>query len=104
MVTEVTVTLGVGFTVTLDIAVPVHAPVVPVTVYEVVTIGVAVALPPPVEVAPAVQVYELAPPAVNAAVCPAQMAGEFTVTVKAGTTETEATAVLLHPKAVPVTV
>lgn len=66
--------------------------------------GVAVAVLPPPDVAPALHVYVVAPPAVNVAVAPAQIVGEVTVTVGNGFTVTNATAVLLQPADVPVTV
>ena len=46
----------------------------------------------------------MAPAAVNVAVLPEQMVGEFTVTFGNGVTVTVATAVLLQPLIVPVTV
>ena len=59
----------------------------------------------PVDVAPALQVYVVAPPAVNVVATPAQIVGELTVTTKAAETVTVATAVLVQPAAeVPVTV
>ena len=62
--------------------------------------GVVAGLP----LKPPVQVYVVAPFAVNVAVCPEHIPGEFTVTVGSGVTVTVATAVLLQPLAVPVTV
>ena len=53
---------------------------------------------------PPVQVYVVAPLAVSVAVFPVQIPGEFTVTFGVGVTVTVATAVLLQPLAVPVTV
>jgi len=53
---ELTVIVGLGFTVTVDTAVPVHPAVVPVTVYVVVAEGEAVAVFAPVDVAPALHV------------------------------------------------
>lgn len=99
------VTVGKGVTVTVDTAVPVHPAVVPVTVYVVVVTGEAVAVLTPVDVAPALHVYVVAPPAVNVAATPAQIVGEFTVTTGAGDTVTVDTAVDVQPAAdVPVTV
>lgn len=46
----------------------------------------------------------LAPFAVNVAVCPEHIPGEFTVTFGSAVTVTVATAVLLQPLLVPVTV
>ena len=99
-----TVVTGKGLTVTVATAVPVQVPVVPVTVYEVVVAGVASAVLTPVEVAPAVHVYEVAPAATKLAVAPAQMVGEFTVGTIAAPTVTVATAEEVQPKEVPVTV
>ena len=56
MVTEFTVTTGKGVTVTVATAVAVQPANVPVTVYEVVVPGVALAVLTPVETAPALQV------------------------------------------------
>jgi hypothetical protein len=78
--------------------------VVPVTVYVVVITGEAVAVFTPVDVAPALHVYVVAPPAVSVAVAPEQIVGEFTVTVGIAFTVTVEIAVLLHPADVPVTV
>lgn len=46
------VTFGTGFTVTVEVAVPVLHPLVPVTVYVVVVDGLAVTLEPVVELSP----------------------------------------------------
>ena len=62
--------------------------------------GVVAGLP----LKPPVQVYVIAPFAVNVAVLPEHIAGELTVTPGKAVTVTVATAVLLHPLAVPVTV
>jgi hypothetical protein len=104
IVGELTVVTGNGLTVTVAIAVPVQPAVVPVTVYVVVTAGVASAVLIPEEVAPADHVYVAAPPADKLAVCPAQMVGELTVMDIAAATVTVATAEEVHPKEVPVTV
>jgi hypothetical protein len=66
--------------------------------------GTAVAVPTPVEDAPPLQVYVLAPPAVRLAVAPVQMVGELTVVTGSGFTVTVATAVPVQEASVPVTV
>jgi hypothetical protein len=43
----------VGFTVTTTVDIPVHVPFVPVTVYDVVTVGLAVTVAPTVALKPA---------------------------------------------------
>ena len=97
-----TVTTGLGFTVTVDIAVPVHPFVVPVTVYVVVVFSAGVVTGLPLN--PPVQIYVVAPFAVSAAVWPLQIAGLFTLTIGLGVTVTVATAVPVQPLVVPVTV
>jgi hypothetical protein len=52
IVGELTVTVGVGFTVTTAVAAAVHDPVVPTTVYVVVTVGLAVTFAPVVALKP----------------------------------------------------
>ena len=91
------------FTVTVDTAVPVQAPVVPVTVYVVVVVNACV-VGFDVDAKPLVQVYDVAPLALKLAVSPSQIAGEFTFTTKFGFTDTVATAVPVQPLVVPVTV
>jgi len=54
----VTVTVGVGFTVTTTVAASEQLPVVPVTVYDVVTVGLAVTLAPTVALNPVAGVHE----------------------------------------------
>ena len=66
--------------------------------------GVASAVLVPVAVAPAVQEYVVPPVATRLAVCPAQIVGEFTVTLAVPPIVTVETAVPLHPPVVPVTV
>ena len=66
--------------------------------------GVAVALPPPVDVAPAVHVYVVAPVAVRLAVCPEQIVSELTNITGKGLTVTVDTAVFVQVLEVPVTV
>ena len=53
---------------------------------------------------PPVQVYVVPPLAVNVAVWPEQIVGEFTVIFNPDDTDTVATAVFVQPLAVPVTV
>lgn len=53
IVAEFTVSVGIGFTVTAVVNVPTHPPVVvPLSVYVVVTVGLAVTLAPLVELNP----------------------------------------------------
>ena len=104
IVAELTVVTGEEFTVTFATAVLEHPLVVPVTVYEEVPAGETSAVVSPVDVAPALHVYEVAPPAVKVVVCPEQMVGELTVTIGMVFTVTVDAAVEEHPIVVPVTV
>jgi hypothetical protein len=100
---EFTDTLGNGFTVTVTDAVPVHDPVVPVTVYVVLVFNVGVVTEAP-DPKPADQLYVVAPLAVRFAVLPAHIAaGGVDNTVGLGLTVIVAVAVLEHPLVVPVT-
>ena len=67
-------------------------------------VGDAVAVLTPVDVAPALQVYVVAPVAVKVAVSPTQIVGELTVTTGRRFTVTVATAVPIQPSVIPVTV
>ena len=97
------VTEGIGFTVTVTVAVPVHPAVVPVTVYVVVVPGETemLAVLPPV-----LHEYVVAPVAVRVEDDPAQIvAGEAVApTTGLGFTVTVTVAVPVQPKLVPVTV
>ena len=106
IVGEFTVTTGFGLTVTVDVVVPVHPDNVPVIVYTVVAVGVAVTLAPVVEESPVAgdQAYVVAPEAVSAAEAPAQIVGEFTVMTGFDETVTVEVAVPAQPEVVPVTV
>ncbi len=53
---------------------------------------------------PLLQVYVVAPFAINVAVKPVQIVEELTVTVGIGVTDTLETAVFVHPLVVPITV
>ena len=99
---DVTFTVGDGLTVTVATAVAVH-PVVPVTVYVVVVVNTGVVT---LAVLPifGLQLYVVAPSAIKVAVVPEQILGEFTVTTGGAVTVTVATADLVQPFAVPVTV
>lgn len=90
IVAEFTVTTGFGFTVTLQVLVPTHEPVVPVTVYTVVTVGLAVTLAPVVALNPVAgdQLYVVAPLAVRVVELPRQIVCEATVTAGGGETVT----------------
>ena len=108
IVAELTATVGVGFTVTVEVAVAVQpAAEAPVIVYTVVVVGLAVTLVPVVPLNPVdgLQVYELAPDAVNVVEAFLQIVAEFTVTVGLGFTVTVEVAVAVQPAAeVPVIV
>ena len=101
-----TVTVGNGFTVTIEVACAVHVALVPTTVYVVVTVGLAVTLAPVVALNPVegVQLYVVAPLAVNVAEFPLQIVGEFTVTVGVGFTVTTEVTVPVQEPDVPVIV
>lgn len=99
---DATVIVGVGLTVTVDVAAVVHpAADEPVMVYEVVLDGEAVTVEPVEALRPVEgdQVYVLAPVAFSAALAPLQIAGEFTVTVGLGLTVMVDVAVAVQPAA-----
>jgi hypothetical protein len=97
VVGEFTVIVIVAPTVTVATAVLEHPDDVPVTVYEVVLPGEASAVFTPVEVAPALHVYVVAPPATKLAVAPGQILGELTVVTGTGLTVTVPVPVFEHP-------
>ena len=68
----ITVTTGVGLTVTITTVVEVHAPFVPVTVYEVVMAGLAFTIEPVMALNPVagLHVYDDAPLAVSVTLSP----------------------------------
>lgn len=96
-----TVTVGTGFTVTVETAVPEHPPLVPVTVYDVIVVGETIK---GLAVEPVFHEYVVPPTAVNVADCPLQIVGELTVTVIVPPIVTVEMAVFEHPAVVPVTV
>jgi hypothetical protein len=102
----VVVTVGVGFTVIVLVAVPVHPfAAVPVTVYVVVPAGETVTVPP--LRLPGFQLYVAAPPPVSVSELPLQIVvvEDVAVTVGEGFTVIVLVAVPVHPfAAVPVTV
>lgn len=106
IVSEFTATTGFGFTVTVAVAVPEQPPVVPVTVYVVVTAGFAVTEAPVVAESPpgGDHVYVVAPEAVKVAEAPAQIVGELTAMTGFEPTVTVAVAVPVQLPVVPVTV
>jgi hypothetical protein len=102
--------VGYAFTVIITVAVLVHpVPAVPVTVYVVVVVGVAVTVAPVVEDKPVagLQLYVAAPLAVSETLLPIHSVADEGVTVTVGVVFTViiAVAVFVHPFAsVPVTV
>lgn len=94
-------------TVTVPWAVAVHPfASVPVTVYVMVEVGLAVTEEPVVALNPVagVHVYELAPLAVSVVDCPLQIVAEVTDTTGSGFIVTVTCADAVHPFEVPVTV
>lgn len=87
---------------------PLQPPVVPVTVYVVVVAGFAVTVEPVVALSPVagLQVYEVAPEAVNVVLPPVQILGDagVTDTVREDPTVTVTVAVPEQEPEVPVTV
>jgi hypothetical protein len=75
-----TVTVGVAVTVTTEVALAVHVPFAPITVYVVVTPGLAVTTLPLVELKPVagLHVYEVQPFAVKTALLPPHIPAELT--------------------------
>jgi hypothetical protein len=106
IVGEFTVTVGVGLTVTVVVLTPEQTPVVPVTVYTVVAVGLAVTLVPevPLRPVPGDQLYVVPPDAVKVELEPAQIVAELTVTVGVGVTLTVIEVDPVHPLAVPLTI
>lgn len=103
------VTVGVVFTVIVTVAISLQPLVVPVTVYVVVEAGLAVTDAVFVALKPVegLQVYVVAPPAVNTVPVPPVHIDEevgVTVTVGGGFTVTGTDCVLVQPPEVPVTV
>ena len=103
-----TLITGLGFTVTTTTLVLVQLPVVPVTVYEVVTLGLAVGLGQFVQLKPVAgtQLYVVAPLAVKGTLFPLHMLGlaGLTFTVGVGFTVIVTIAVALQVPVVPVIV
>lgn len=95
------VTTGKATTVTVEVLDELHEPELPVTVYTLVEVGLTVMVE---AIAPVLQVYVEAPPALSAAEEPAQIVALFTVTVRLETTLTVEVDEPLHPLVVPVTV
>ena len=94
---------GVGFTVTVETAVPVQLFAVPVTVYVVVVVKLGVVTFEPLPIF-GLHVYVLAPLATKSAVKPLHIDVEPTLTFGRAVTVTVANAVLVQPLVVPVTV
>jgi len=104
---EPPLTAGSGFTETITNASAVPQLLVPVTVYIVVTVGVAVTLVPVVadNPAPGIHTYVTPPVAESAADVPKHIATfDPAPTIGVAVTDTVTVAELLHPDEVPVTV
>lgn len=103
-----TLMVGLGATVTVEVAVLVHVLAsVPLTVYTVLKEELAVTVLPEVALSPPAgdHEYVFAPFAVSVMLLPAQIVPLFTVTIGSAFTRTEVVAVFTHPFAsVPVTV
>jgi hypothetical protein len=98
---------GGEFTVTVPVVVVVQTPAVPVTVYTVVKVGLAITEDPVVVFSPVPGLHEneFAPLAVNVTEFPAHIVAELTVRVRLPVTDTVAIAVFVQPtRLVPVTV
>ena len=93
-------TIGKGFTETVAIVDPEQTPLIPLIVNEELLIGEINKEVPKV---PLLHVYVLAPVTVSVTVCPIQIVGLFTISVRFGFTETVVTAVFVQPAVVPVT-
>ena len=93
-------TVGEELTVIVIVLVPLHDPVVPVTVYVVVAVGIK----PTPFVTPPDHEYEVAPPPVSVTEVPAHtvLADAFAVTVGEERTETTTVAVFENPPEVTV--
>jgi hypothetical protein len=102
-----TITTGNGFTLTVVVVTAVQVPAVPVMVYTVVTVGLAVTLEPVVELnpVPGLHTYVEAPVAVSVVELPLQIVAGRTVTVGLLTTVTVVVSEFTQPFAsVPVIV
>lgn len=101
-----TLSVRLETTVTVEVLFPLHDPLVPVTVYTVVTVGLAVTTDPVVALnpVPGLQLYDVAPPAVRLAFVPEHIVVELTLTVGVAFTVTVDDVMELHPFAVPVIV
>src|ERR1700752_3997221 len=101
------VTTGIGFTVTVTCVVAVQPSVLPVTVYVVVEVGLAVTVEPmlALKLVAGLHEYVLAPLAVRVVNCPVQIGeGVATLITGIGFTVTVTCAVAVQPSASPVTV
>ena len=101
IIAELTVIVGLGFTVTVVVLTFVQLLLLPVTVYTVVTEGVGLIM---ALVAPVLQVYEEAPDAMSVTEFPEHIVAGFTTTVGVVLTVTVAVLLVEHPVLLPVTV
>ena len=99
---DVSVNVGGVLIVTVDVPVPVQLPLVPLTVYDVVTLGVTIT--EDVLAPKDTQVYVVAPEAVSVALWPAQTVGELTVIEMLEPTATLAVVCAVQVPLAPITV
>jgi 4-amino-4-deoxy-L-arabinose transferase-like glycosyltransferase len=101
MVALLTLTVGFGLTVTVEVLLAEHPPLLATMVYTVFAVGVTVML---WLFEPLLHVYPAAAPAVSVAVCPLHTVAEFTLMVPEGLTTTVAAMAEVQLPLAPVTV